>query len=121
MSLLDLLKIFEEPDIQKMENENDVEGLLNLIKTKRISPLRVKITQALINIGEPAVDPLINALDDKKWEVRAYAAEVLGQIGSKKALDALNKKLEDDNYIVSETARESIWHINKCATVVDIF
>ena len=45
----------------------------------------------LIYIGEPAVEPLIDALEDKDGEVRMWAAEALEQIGSPKALKAVEE------------------------------
>lgn len=43
--------------------------------------------EALVKIGEPAVEPLIEALRDRDWEVREAAVNALGKI----AVEALRK------------------------------
>ena len=40
----------------------------------------------LYNAGSLAVQPLINALDHEKWRVRTGAAQVLGEIGDRRAV-----------------------------------
>ncbi len=53
---------------------------------------------ALVQIGEPAVEPLIRTLQDrsiKPWSVHARAVNALAKIGSPRAVDAVVKSLED--------------------------
>ena len=53
---------------------------------------------ALVNIGEPAVEPLIRTLQDrsiKTWVVHARAVDVLAKIGSLRAVEAVVKSVED--------------------------
>jgi HEAT repeat protein len=54
------------------------------------------VAYALVQIGEPAVSILINALNDESSYVKEVAAKVLGKIGDKRAIpvliDALNIK-----------------------------
>ncbi|MBN1272569.1 MAG: HEAT repeat domain-containing protein [Candidatus Aminicenantes bacterium] len=52
---------------------------------------------ALKYIGEPAVDPLIDLLQDPDAGLRDIAAGILGDIGSPRAVDALIKCLSDPN------------------------
>ncbi len=49
----------------------------------------------LCDIGEPAVDPLIKALKDDNPQVRSLAAQDLGIIGNKKAINSLVEALKD--------------------------
>jgi PBS lyase HEAT-like repeat. len=42
-------------------------------------------------MGEPAVDPLIETLEDEDWRVRGAAAWSLGNLGDEKAIPALEK------------------------------
>lgn len=51
--------------------------------------------EALCEIGEPAVDPLVKALKDDNPSVRSYAAGALGMIGDPKATDPLIEALKD--------------------------
>jgi HEAT repeat protein len=53
----------------------------------------------LVQIGEPAVEPLIRTLQDrsiKTWNVHARAVDALAKIGSQRAIEAVVKSLEDD-------------------------
>jgi len=53
---------------------------------------------ALANIGEPAVEPLILTLQDRSvtsWVVHARAVDVLAKIGSQRAVEAVVKSVED--------------------------
>ena len=43
-------------------------------------PIRQLVSAALIGIGSPAIEPLIEEFKDQDWRVRKTAAEVLGQI-----------------------------------------
>jgi HEAT repeat protein len=57
---------------------------------------RVDAVDKLIQIGEPAVEPLIGALGDSSSEKRRFsAAEALGKIKDSRALDALVDTLQD--------------------------
>jgi HEAT repeat protein len=51
--------------------------------------------EALARIGEPAVGPLITALADENWIVRASSAEALGQLGDPRAVMPLIAALSD--------------------------
>lgn len=46
-------------------------------RSKRI---RRKAERGLVKVGEPAVEPLINALEAKNWWARWRAADALGKI-----------------------------------------
>jgi hypothetical protein len=55
-------------------------------------------TDSLVKIGEPAVEPLIRTLQDKSiktWVIQTRAVEVLTKIGSKQAINAVIKSVED--------------------------
>ncbi|NSW54250.1 MAG: HEAT repeat domain-containing protein [Anaerolineae bacterium] len=57
-----------------------------------------KVIPALVKIGKPAVEPLIAALtaESDEWG-RSLAAETLGIIGDRRAVDALINLLQDDD------------------------
>lgn len=52
------------------------------------------------------VEPLIQAFDDPEWRVRVNVASALGRVKDPRALEALEKKLTDEN----EEVRKSILH-----------
>ncbi len=66
---------------------------------------------ALCRIGEPAVEPLIQALKDEDKRVRLGAARVLGDIGDGRAIEPLTKSLKDRNKDVREAAKEALEHL----------
>lgn len=55
-----------------------------------------------------SVDPLIVALQDEAWEVRAAAAKSLGRIGDRRAIDPLQPLLRDNNSLVRDAAGEAL-------------
>jgi len=55
-----------------------------------------------------SVEPLIGALQDEAWEVRAAAAKSLGRIGDRRAIDALQPLLRDNNSLVRDAAGEAL-------------
>jgi len=59
---------------------------------------------ALSKAGEPAVAPLIEALQDEPIIVRQGAAMALGEIGDPRALEALAARLEDESHLVRQVA-----------------
>ncbi|MFC2134439.1 HEAT repeat domain-containing protein [Bacteroidota bacterium] len=98
-----LIAVLKGEQKEKMENaakilgnlkdNRAVEPLINLLGD---SKLDYYLQSALKEIGTPAVEPLISVLGSKDSAVRKNAAEILGEIGSKKGLKAL-KTLLDDN------------------------
>lgn len=64
--------------------------------------------QALVAIGEKAVEPLIDALAHRKGWVRWEAAKALGQIRGQAATDALVHALDDRNFDVRWLAAEGL-------------
>ena len=69
--------------------------------------------EALVKIGEPAVEPLIHALKDEDSDVRAAAAMALGKIGDERAVEPLTEALEDESYQVREAAKKALADIQK--------
>ena len=72
----------------------------------RISMFPHSQKDALVKIGEPAVKPLIKALEDNDWRVRRGAAVALGEIGDERAVEPLIKALEDKDASVHEKVAE---------------
>ncbi|MDO9043803.1 MAG: HEAT repeat domain-containing protein [Methanobacteriaceae archaeon] len=66
--------------------------------------VRVQVIELLEEIGNPAVDPLIDVLDSPNKYVRMGAAKALGVIGDSKAIEPLIKTLKDDNKWVRRDA-----------------
>ncbi|MBI4330038.1 MAG: HEAT repeat domain-containing protein [Chloroflexi bacterium] len=69
---------------------------------------RERARQALVDIGEPALDSLIKALSDKRKQVRWEAAKALHDIGHLRAGPALVRALEDREFDVRWLAAEGL-------------
>jgi hypothetical protein len=78
-------------------------------------PARIVIKESVIQrsvlrgIGdERAIEPLIQALKDEKWSVRAEAASALGTIGDERAVEPLIQALKDEKWSVRAEAASAL-------------
>ena len=87
-----------KPNIERMKEKKDVNGLKKALKHKDYR-IRMKAAEALGEIGvKDAIDSLIKALkEDESSEVRKYAAMALGKIGDERAAEALIEALKDES------------------------
>lgn len=85
------------------DREGSVEDLIESLKSDDINGQKSS-ARKLVDIGKPVVNPVIKALNDDKWRVRWYAAEILGEIGDKSAVNPLIKSLKDENNGVRSNA-----------------
>jgi len=72
---------------------------------------RKAATQALTQIGAPAVEPLMAALVHRQWLIREYAASILGNIGDARAIEPLITALKDPEAVVREAASRALGQI----------
>jgi HEAT repeat protein len=87
-------------DIEKMEDEKDVDGLINALFDFN-SDYRTETICALSNFNdENVLKALIKALNDDDQMVRREAIETLGIIGNPLAVEPLIKALDDENPFV---------------------
>jgi HEAT repeat protein len=69
-----------------------------------------------VEIGGPAVEPLIRVLNDSNyWNVSRDAAEALGKIGDSRAVKPLIRALEDGSNDVRKSAAEALGKIGEPA------
>lgn len=118
-----------EPLINLLEDENqtvrgrvvlalseigDERAITPLIKHLEVesTPNRKKIALSLYKFGKKAIKPLTEALKHQDFEIRESAAEALGEIGDKAALDSLEKALNDENVYVRNRVKTAIRRIN---------
>lgn len=69
---------------------------------------REKARSALVDIGHPAIDPLVQTLRSADERVRWEAAKALSQIGDPQAAPALVRALEDPSFGVRWLAAEGL-------------
>ena len=88
---------FFKPNVNKMEKNKDVDGLMKALKHKDMDVGR-KAVESLGRIGAPALELLIQALKDE--DVRSLATEALGRMGTP-AVEPLIQALKDEYHVDS--------------------
>lgn len=119
--ILELLKV---PNQSKLVRDEAVRALRTVAKSSP-QPLLAALgsgdaewgrmlPQVFDIYGEAAVAPLVQQLQDNRWEVRMNAASALGAVGkaAAPASDALQAALDDSNESVRFYAREALRKIN---------
>lgn len=66
------------------------------------------LLQAIEKMGAEAVDPLIDALQDKEGTVRKFAGSLLGRIGDPRAIEPLGMALYDMHHDVGNASAEAL-------------
>jgi diguanylate cyclase (GGDEF)-like protein len=95
----------------------DVRAVEALIKTldDRNTGVRLKASSSLRKIGKPAAKSLIKALKNKSEVVRAEAAEILGEIKEKEAIEPLIEALKDEDWEVRKRAALALRNLGENA------
>lgn len=73
-----------------------IESLVTALTNVDDSDVRDACVDALVEIGSPAVEALIGAVQDDRGLARYYATETLGRIGDPRAVELLTQMLHDD-------------------------
>ena len=71
-----------------------------------------------MELGEPAVESLIKALNDEDWHVRSGAAEALGEIGDRRAVEPLIEALKDEDGGVRKDAADALGKMGHRSTLL---
>jgi HEAT repeat protein len=95
-------------------DEQDIEVLIENFNSQDVD-VKADSVKALVEAGEPAVGPLIQALDSKDPEIRENAAITLGKIKDERAIDPLIKLLTDEEWEVESAATNALVGIGKPA------
>lgn len=90
-------------------------GIINAFHSPD-SKERERAMQVLNAIGEPAVQPLIDTLNDESSITRDAAARTLGTIGDIRGIEPLIGALKDENRRVREAASQALASIGTPAT-----
>lgn len=96
--------------VEKLGELGDEHAVWTLIRTLKddYAPVRNAAVDALINIGAPAVEPLleamIEALDEDDIDLSSDIMHVLGNIGDSRAVVPLIGMLKEDNDAVRKNA-----------------
>ena len=96
-----------------LKDPSAVGPLITILKKDKDRSVRWSAEDALVNIGAPAVEPLIKMLSDDSWRVRRRAVRTLAKIRDPRAVESLiaSMKTDDDCY-VRKCAARAIGEIN---------
>ena len=106
-------------DIEKMENNRDIDGLINALKISSNENIRLKVVESInsllfINKMTGSLDvnktflPLTNSLKDENSDVRIKAAEALSQFFLIRSFNFLIDELNDDDPNVRRNVSASL-------------
>jgi len=98
-----------------IKSEKAIRSTISLIKNRKAG--WVAGADALVNVGEKAVEPLIAELKSDSMNVRYEVADVLGRIGSKNAIEPLIVILKDENHNVRYEAAVALGKIGSRTTI----
>ncbi len=113
-TLKDLIGVFEEIDDKEIRNSitavyvsfgrNGVPFLLNILKNHGDKWVRKQMIRALIEVGEPAVQPMVTELYKEKneWYFLRNLVNILGELGDRRVVGKLNLLLFHDHPQVRE-------------------
>jgi len=94
------------PNIEKLKDKQDIEGLIKALEYGRDSEVWWAALEALVEIGEPSVEPLIETLEDEDRIVRGRAELALGKIRDERAVEPLINSFRDGD---DEAAWALVW------------
>jgi len=108
-----LLKLLRDWDVRKsaimaLGKIRDERVLEPLMQQLRNDEFMEDATDALVNLGEPALPGLIKALRDKEELVRKQAVIALGRIKSPEAIDPLIEMLQNKDWFTRLTAAAAL-------------
>lgn len=89
----------------KIKDERVLEPLIGQLRSDEFN---LDATEALVELGEPAVERLVAALKDKDDLVRKQAVIALGRIKISAALDPLIEMLNDQDWFTRLTAAAAL-------------
>tara|TARA_A100001015_G_C14783456_1_gene630096 strand:- start:134 stop:577 length:444 start_codon:yes stop_codon:yes gene_type:complete len=99
--------------VDSLVRMGDVEFLCAEINHKH-RYVRRGIVQALGRLGGSiACEQIIECLEDNEWGVRMYAAEAIGEVGTKEHINFLLQLNDDEHEWPREEARKSIKKLRK--------
>jgi HEAT repeat protein len=89
----------------KIKDERVLDPLVHQLRSDEFAE---DATDALVDIGSPAVEKLVSVLGDKDENTRKQAVIALGRIQDPAALDPLIEKLKDKDWFTRLTAAAAL-------------
>ncbi len=98
----------------KISDPKMVRPLVEVLDSEEIGWLAAK---ALVNIGQPALQPLLEALFSERRNVRLYATYALGEIRDPRAARGILRMFQDPDPLVLDTAAEALITIGERSVI----
>jgi HEAT repeat protein len=98
-------------DLEKIRDNKSIELLISMFNDKSEQVQQYSMA-ALVNIGEPAVEQLIQASKNQDPNVRICAANVLGKIGDERSIEPIKQLLNDTDETVRIEAQKAYNELN---------
>jgi len=90
--------------------EQEIETLIENLNAQDVN-VKADSVKALVEIGEPAVEPLIQALGAENSDTRENAAVTLGKIKDDRAVQPLIEMLTDEEWEIEKAATDALIEI----------
>lgn len=90
--------------------EQEIETLIENLNAQDVN-VKADSVKALVEIGEPAVEPLIQALGAENSDTRENAAVTLGKIKDERAVQPLVEMLTDEEWEIEKAATNALIEI----------
>lgn len=101
-------------------DNNLIEKLLDLLRNEDNAGLRNSAAEAVIRIGSPAAQPLIEKIADEDAEVRKFVIDVMGAIGDPLFLHPMLGCLYDPDVNVASAAAEHLGSLGDARAAADL-
>jgi len=112
--------IFGSPNIQKMKETGDIQGLIKTLGSQKDKKLRDDASAALVELGQKGpINDLAKALDHKDPNLRVKVVLILAETKQPWVIPALNTALHDDDPEVRANAAYGLGNFQSNQTVVD--
>ncbi|MGB3342251.1 MAG: HEAT repeat domain-containing protein [bacterium] len=92
-------------------SEFSVPVLIDTLKETEDRPVRMKIIDVIIKMGERAVSGIIKLLESEEWFIRRNGVFILGEMKIQSVVDQIGALIDDDNEQVQLEVIESLRNI----------
>ncbi len=95
----------EDPGLGKINDERVLEPLLTMLRNDEFKD---DATWALAELGQPAIEKLLECLEDKDEVVRKQATLALGEIKDSASVEPLIQRLKDQDWFIRLSAAAAL-------------
>lgn len=94
---------YGKPNVKRMQAERDIVGLIDALSYREYA-ISWAAQTALIELGAPAVEPLIDRIPTADTMLRIHIARILGQIADVRAVEPLVRLSKEGHINLRQTA-----------------